>query len=183
MINTIKHPNNLTLLRMASVPLIVILLLFSGSRFATILAALIFSAASITDYLDGFLARKWGLESTFGKVMDPLADKLLVGCSLIMMSSIGWIPGWVVCVIIGRELAITGLRSIIAEGGEDVSASKLGKYKTGFQIAAIIPLLIHFSYFGINFHGIGMFFLWCALILTIWSGADYFFRFRKLLTM
>ncbi|BCS94685.1 CDP-diacylglycerol--glycerol-3-phosphate 3-phosphatidyltransferase [Desulfoluna limicola] len=181
--NTIKHPNNLTILRMASVPLIVALLLFPESRVAAILAALIFSAASITDYLDGFLARKWGMESTFGKVMDPLADKLLVGCSLIMMCSVGWIPGWVVCVIIGRELAITGLRSIIVEGGEDASASKLGKYKTGFQIAAIIPLLIHFSYFGIDFHGIGMFFLWCALLLTVWSGADYFFRFRKLLTM
>ncbi|WP_300673808.1 CDP-diacylglycerol--glycerol-3-phosphate 3-phosphatidyltransferase [Desulfoluna sp.] len=181
--NTIKHPNNLTILRMASVPLIVALLLFPGSRVATIFAALIFSAASITDYLDGFLARKWGMESTFGKVMDPLADKLLVGCSLIMMCSVGWIPGWVVCVIIGRELAITGLRSIIVENGEDVSASNLGKYKTGFQIASIIPLLIHFSYFGIDFHGIGMFFLWCALLLTVWSGADYFFRFRKLLTM
>ena len=181
--NTIKHPNNLTMLRMASVPLIVALLLFPDSRFATILAALIFSAASITDYLDGFLARKWGMESTFGKVMDPLADKLLTGCSLIMMSSVGWIPGWVVCLIIGRELAITALRSIIAEGGEDVAASNLGKYKTGFQIAAIIPLLIHFNYFGINFHGIGMVFLWFALVLTVWSGTDYFFRFRKLLTM
>jgi len=181
--NTIKHPNNLTILRMASVPLIVILLLFPESRVATILAALIFSVAAITDYLDGFLARKWGMESTFGKVMDPLADKLLVGCSLIMMSSVGWIPGWLVCVIIGRELAITGLRSIIVESGEDVSASMLGKYKTGFQIAAIIPLLIHFGYFGIDFQAIGMFFLWCALLLTVWSGADYFFRFRKLLTM
>lgn len=168
---------------MASVPLIVALLLFPDSRFAVILAALIFSAASITDYLDGFLARKWGMVTTFGKVMDPLADKLLVGSSLIMMCSIGWIPGWVVCVIIGRELAITGLRSIIMESGEDVAASKLGKYKTGFQIAAIIPLLIHFSYFGIDFHAIGMFFLWFALLLTVWSGADYFFRFRKLLTV
>jgi CDP-diacylglycerol--glycerol-3-phosphate 3-phosphatidyltransferase len=65
--------------------------------------------------------------------------------------------------------------------GEDVSASKLGKYKTGTQISAIIPLLIHYPYFGIDFHAIGMFFLWCALALTIWSGADYFFRFRKYL--
>ncbi|MEZ4524559.1 MAG: CDP-alcohol phosphatidyltransferase family protein [Desulfobacterales bacterium] len=86
-----------------------------------------------------------------------------------------------ICIIIGRELAVSGLRSIVAESGEDVSASWLGKYKTGFQIAAIIPLLIHFPYFGLNFHAIGMFFLWGALVFTLWSGADYFIRFRKLL--
>ena len=177
----LTNPNNLTIMRMASVPLIVMLLFFPQSRIATILAALIFSVASITDYFDGYFARKWGMESTFGKVMDPLADKLLVGCSLIMMASHGWIPGWIVCVIIGREIAITGLRTVIVESGEDAGASQLGKYKTGFQIAAIIPLLIHYKFLWLNVHGIGMFFLWCALGLTIWSGADYFFKFRKLL--
>jgi CDP-diacylglycerol--glycerol-3-phosphate 3-phosphatidyltransferase len=88
-----------------------------------------------------------------------------------------------VCIIIGRELAVTGLRNLIAGEGEDVSASWLGKYKTGFQIAAIIPLLFHYPYFGINFQGIGNFFLIGALIFTVWSGADYFIRFRKLLDM
>lgn len=176
----LTHPNTLTLFRMAAAPGIVILLLFPN-KFCTFLAALLFSAAAITDYLDGYFARVRGLITDFGKAMDPLADKLLVSSAFIMMTANGWIPGWIVCVIIGRELAVTGLRSFIAGDGEDVSASMLGKYKTGFQIAAIIPLLFHFPYFGINLHAIGFFFLWGALILTVWSGADYFIRFRKLL--
>ncbi|MEE4357064.1 MAG: CDP-diacylglycerol--glycerol-3-phosphate 3-phosphatidyltransferase [Desulfococcaceae bacterium] len=175
-----SNPNFLTLFRMAAAPGIVCLLLVPN-RFTSFLAAILFSLAAISDYLDGFFARKWGLTSNFGKVMDPVADKLVVSSSFIMLVSLGWIPAWVICIIIGRELAVSGLRSIVAESGEDVSASWLGKYKTGFQIAAIIPLLIHSPYFGINFHAIGMFFLWGALIFTIWSGTDYFFRFRKLL--
>jgi len=177
----LSHPNILTLFRIAAAPGIMILLLFPTGKLSTFLAAILFSAGAITDYLDGYFARTRGLISNFGKAMDPLADKLLVSSTLIMMVSCGWIPGWVVCIIIGREIAVTGLRGIIAEGGKDVSASFLGKYKTGFQIAAIIPLLLHFPYFGINFHAVGMFFLWGALILTVWSGADYFIKFRSLL--
>ena len=180
-VKVLTHPNTLTLFRMVAAPGIIVLLLFPKSEFCTFLAALLFSAAAITDYLDGYFARLRGLITDFGKAMDPLADKLLVSSAFIMMASNGWIPGWMVCLIIGRELAVTALRSIIAGDGEDISASMLGKYKTGFQIAAIIPLLLHFPYFGINFNAIGFFFLWGALILTIWSGADYFIRFRKLL--
>lgn len=178
-LDVLKHPNSLTMYRMAAIPAIVVFLLFPN-KYSTLIAALLFSAAAITDYLDGYLARRWGLVSTIGKFIDPLADKLLVSCSCIMMVSLGWIPAWVVCIIIGRELAVTGLRSIIAEHGQDVAASKLGKYKTGFQIAAIIPLLMHYPYLGINFHAIGMFFLWAALVLTVWSGIDYFIYFSKL---
>jgi CDP-diacylglycerol---glycerol-3-phosphate 3-phosphatidyltransferase len=178
--NVLSHPNTLTLFRVAAVPLIVILLMFP-SRICTFIAALIFTAAAITDFLDGFFARKRGLVSNFGKVMDPVADKVLVSTCFIMLTSLGWIPAWIVCIIIGREIAVTGLRSIIADEGRDVSASGLGKYKTGFQIAAIIPLLIHFQYLTIDFHAIGMIFLWAALILTVWSGADYFIRSRGLL--
>lgn len=176
----LSYPNALTLCRIAAIPIIVILLLFPN-RFCSFLAALVFSVAAITDFLDGFFARRRGLVSNFGKIMDPLADKLLVSSAFIMLTSIGWAPAWMVCIIIGRELAVTGLRSIIVEKGGDISASRLGKYKTGFQIAAIIPLLIHFTYFGINFHAVGSIFLWVALILTVWSGADYFIRFKSLL--
>jgi CDP-diacylglycerol--glycerol-3-phosphate 3-phosphatidyltransferase len=178
--NILSHPNTLTLFRVAAVPLIIILLMFPN-RFCTFLAALIFTAAAITDFLDGFFARQRGLVSNFGKVMDPVADKVLVSTSFIMLTSLGWIPAWIVCIIIGREIAVTGLRSIIADKGQDVSASSLGKYKTGFQIAAIIPLLIHFQYLTIDFNAIGIIFLWAALILTIWSGADYFIKSRSLL--
>ena len=113
--------------------------------------------------------------------MDPIADKVLVSTSFIMLTALGWIPAWIVCIIIGREIAVTGLRNIVAEKGKDLSASSLGKYKTGFQIAAIIPLMIHFSYLTIDFHAIGTIFLWVALMLTVWSGAAYFIRYRSLL--
>jgi CDP-diacylglycerol--glycerol-3-phosphate 3-phosphatidyltransferase len=176
------HPNSLTLFRVAAVPIIVILLLFPN-KFYTFIAALIFSAAAITDFLDGFFARQKGLVSNFGKVMDPIADKVLVSTSFIMLTALGWIPAWMVCIIIGREIAVTGLRSIIAQKGKDLSASSLGKYKTGFQIAAIIPLMIHFQYFTIDFHAIGTIFLWIALMLTVWSGANYFIKFRDLLQL
>ena len=178
--NILSHPNGLTLFRIAVVPVIVILLLFPN-RLCTFLAAMLFSAAAITDYLDGFYARRRGMVSTLGKVMDPVADKLLVSSAFIMLTSLGWVPAWMVCIIIGREMAVTGLRNIIAGKGEDLSASMLGKYKTGFQIAAAIPLLIHYPLFGLNAQAIGEVMLWGALIFTIWSGADYFIKFRRLL--
>ena len=177
--NLISGPNKLTLFRIAAVPVIVILLLFP-TKICTFIAALLFSAAAITDYLDGFYARKRGLVSTLGKVMDPIADKLLVSSAFIMLTSLGWVQAWIVCIIIGRELAVTGLRNIIAEKGEDMSASNLGKYKTGFQIAAIIPLMMHYPTWGLNVQVIGKLFLWGALVFTIWSGADYFIKSRTL---
>jgi len=178
--NALSGPNQLTLFRIAAVPIIIILMLFPN-RICTLIAGLLFSAAAITDYLDGFLARKRGQVTTLGKVMDPVADKLLVSSAFIMLSSLGWVPAWMACIIIGRELAVTGLRNIIAEKGQDLSASNLGKYKTGFQIAAIIPLMIHFRFLGLDVQVIGNLFLWGALVFTIWSGADYFIRSRSLL--
>ena len=179
---TLSHPNLLTLFRVCAVPVIIVLLLFPN-RTCSFLAAIFFSAAAITDYFDGYLARRRGLVSNFGKVMDPVADKLLVSSSFIMLTALGRVPAWIVCIIIGRELAITGLRNIIAEKGQDVSASSLGKYKTGFQIAAAIPLLIHYPFFGLNVQAIGALFLWAALVFTLWSGAHYFIKFRSLLEL
>ncbi len=178
--NVFSGPNQLTLFRIAAVPVIIVLLLFPN-RICTLIAGLLFSAAAITDYLDGFLARKRGLVTTLGQIMDPVADKLLVSSAFIMLTSLGWVPAWMACIIIGRELAVNGLRNIIAEKGGDLSASNLGKYKTGFQIAAIIPLMFHYPFFGLNVQVIGNLFLWGALVFTIWSGADYFIRSRSLL--
>ena len=178
--NLISGPNRLTLFRIAAVPIIIVLLLFPN-RICTFIAAMLFSAAAITDYLDGFYARKRNQVTTLGTIMDPVADKLLVSSAFIMLTSLGWVPAWMACIIIGRELAVTGLRNIIAEKGEDLSASNLGKYKTGFQIAAIIPLMIHYPFIGLNVQAIGGLFIWGALVFTIWSGADYFFRSRSLL--
>lgn len=176
----IGNPNALTLFRVLAVPLVVMLLL-APNRFTCILAALLFSLAAITDYFDGFLARQKGMVTNLGKVMDPVADKLLVSCTFIMLAALNWVPAWVVCIIISREIAVTGLRNLIAQEQQDVSASKLGKFKTGFQIAAAIPLLLHYRFLGLNAHAMGMLFLWLALIFTLWSGIDYFVRYRKLL--
>jgi CDP-diacylglycerol--glycerol-3-phosphate 3-phosphatidyltransferase len=176
----LTHPNTLTLFRIASAPIIVVLLMMPN-RWTALLSVLVFSVAAVTDYFDGYLARRYGLVSNLGKVMDPVADKLMVSSALIMLSALGWMPAWIACIIIGRELAVTGLRNIIAQNKMDVSASSLGKYKTGFQIAAIIPLMLHYPVFGVDFQAIGMLLLWGALAFTLWSGMDYFLRFRKLL--
>jgi CDP-diacylglycerol--glycerol-3-phosphate 3-phosphatidyltransferase len=176
----IQHPNFLTLGRIVAIPVIVVLMLFPN-RVCSLLAAVLFALAAITDFFDGYLARQHGMVSNFGRIMDPLADKLLVSSAFIMLAGLGRAPAWMVCIIIGREMAVTGLRNFIAESKEDLSASSLGKYKTGFQIAAIIPLLIHYPILGVDFTQVGAFFLWIALVLTLWSGIDYFVRFRRLM--
>ena len=172
----ISHPNNLTLFRVAAIPLIVVLLLFPN-RFCTFLAAVLFSAAAITDFLDGFLARKRGLVSNFGRIMDPVADKLLVSTSFIMLASLNWVPAWVVCIIIGRELAVMGLRGVAAlEDQSKVPPSIWGKTKALFQFLAIALAMLRLP------EEWGPFFFdeWVMLIavaVTIVSAWDYFTRF------
>lgn len=177
----LRNPNVLTASRIVATPVIVVLLMLPQSRLTAFLAALVFSAASITDYFDGFLARKLGQVSNLGKAMDPLADKFLVSAAFIMLAANGRMPGWVACVIIIREIGITGLRNVLVGAGEDISASMLGKFKTGFQIAAIIPLLLHYEYFGIDLHMLGIWLLWVAVALTVWSGVDYVIKARPFL--
>ncbi len=174
------NPNTLTLYRVGAAPAVVLLLLWPNKVFLWA-AAIVFSLASITDALDGYYARRLGRVSNLGKFLDPLADKLLVATALIMLTHLGFVPGWVVCVIVGREIAVTGLRGIGAEKGVVIAAEKLGKWKTGFQIGAIIPLLIHHPYLGLNFHGIGMVLLIFAVIMTVWSGVSYFANFFALI--
>jgi CDP-diacylglycerol--glycerol-3-phosphate 3-phosphatidyltransferase len=126
-------PNSLTLFRVACIPVLV-LLLFFPRKLTSFLAALVFALASISDLLDGFLARRQQLVTTFGKFLDPLADKLIVSAALIMLIPLGWAPAWMVVVIVGRELAITGLRSMAVSEGKVISADELGKKKMVFQI-------------------------------------------------
>ena len=183
-------PNILTMLRIAAIPIMAGLLL-SPSRDAGFWAAAVFSMASFTDWLDGYLARRMGIVTVFGKFLDPIADKLIVMAAMIMVLPFGRIPAWMVLVILGREIIITGLRGIASSEGIVIQASDLGKFKTIFQIVAIIGLLLHYDYhwlFGIshpllivNMHNAGMFFLWIATLLTIWSGVDYLARFIKVI--
>lgn len=174
-----NHPNGLTLIRIALIPLILLLFSFPSSRFMVFLAALVFSSAALTDCLDGFLARRQGKVTFLGKALDPVADKLLTSSAFIMLAAHGWVPAWMVCVIVGRELAITGLRSVIAGKRVDISASRLGKLKTGFQIAAIIPLMIHYPFLELDCAAIGLVLIWLALGFTVWSGVDYFIKFKR----
>lgn len=181
-------PNMLTLGRIAAVPVVVVLLMFE-SRENSFWAALIFSLAAITDWLDGYLARKWQIVTVLGKFLDPLADKLVVMGALIMLIPLDRVPAWAVFVILAREMLVTGLRSIASAEGIVISASDLGKYKTIFQMVAIIGLLLHYQYywfFGIevnflypSFHNVGIFFFYISFLLTLWSGADYLIRFFR----
>ena len=173
-------PNTLSLFRIGCIPLLVILSFFPHKT-TSFLAALVFALASISDLLDGFVARRHQLVTTFGQFLDPLADKLIVSAALIMLIPLGRVPAWMVVVIIGRELAIMGLRSVAVSEGKVISADNLGKQKMVFQTVAILGLLLHYEYYGVNFHAIGMFFLWLAVIITLWSGFNYFRNFWHVL--
>ncbi|MCD6320362.1 MAG: CDP-diacylglycerol--glycerol-3-phosphate 3-phosphatidyltransferase [Candidatus Desulfofervidaceae bacterium] len=165
--------NHLTLLRLGAIPLLMLLLSFD-QKLPSFLAAAVFLLASLTDFLDGFLARWQEQVTTLGKLLDPLADKLLVSGALIMLIPLQRVPAWMVFLIIAREIAVTGLRGILSSKGIILSASKLGKWKLTFQTIALCCLILHYPYGGINFHFIGIFALWIALFLTLWSGFKYF---------
>jgi CDP-diacylglycerol--glycerol-3-phosphate 3-phosphatidyltransferase len=174
----INLPNSLSLIRLISIPLVVICLQFQG-RWGSFLGALFFGMAFVTDILDGFFARRYGTVTVLGKFLDPLADKILVSVTLIALIPFGRVPSWMVMVIIAREIAITGLRSIAVTQGIVIQAGVLGKYKTVFQAVAVSSLCLHYEYFDIDFHVVGMLFLWVALVLTLWSGWAYFRGFYR----
>jgi CDP-diacylglycerol--glycerol-3-phosphate 3-phosphatidyltransferase len=171
-------PNTLTFTRLACIPGVLISLSFTG-RWAGVLAALFFGLASITDFLDGYFARRQGSVTVLGKFLDPLADKLLVSMTMIMLIPLGRIPVWMVIVIIAREMAVTGLRAVAVSEGIVIQASPLGKYKTVLQAMAMLGLCLHYTYFQVNFHVVGLIFLCGALVMTLWSGWDYFRQFKQ----
>ncbi len=173
-------PNGLSVFRIACVPIVMFLISRSDQPMPAFWAALFFSLASITDLLDGFLARRQKCVTALGKLLDPLADKLLVAAALIALIPEGRVDAGMAFVIIGREITVTGLRGIGVTGGVVIDASGLGKAKAGFQIVAVISLLLHFTYLGFSFHELGKVLLWLALVLTVWSGVDYFVRFYRL---
>ena len=166
-------PNVLTLLRIMAVPVIVVALL-DETPDGDVIAAIVFALAAFTDGLDGYIARRNKQVTTFGKLMDPLADKLLVIAALVSLVSLNRITAWVAMLIIARELAVTGLRTIAAERGVVVAASWMGKLKTALQIAAVIAL--------IAFDPAPLWadlLLYAAVAVTLISGADYFLGLRR----
>jgi CDP-diacylglycerol--glycerol-3-phosphate 3-phosphatidyltransferase len=166
-------PNVLTVLRILAVPVLVVALL-GETPDGDVIAAVVFALAAATDGLDGYIARRRREVTTFGKLMDPLADKLLVVAALVALVSLDRLAAWVAMVIIARELAVTALRSIAAEQGVIIAASWLGKVKTALQIAAILALIA----FDPSPLWVDVL-LYAAVAMTLISAADYFFGFRR----
>jgi CDP-diacylglycerol--glycerol-3-phosphate 3-phosphatidyltransferase len=169
-------PNGITLLRIGLTPLLLLLPWYEGPTWSAIMG-FGFLAISLTDLLDGYLARLHGTESRLGMLLDPLADKLLVMTAFVMLVAVDRIPAWalpLVILILGRELAVTGLRAMAGSEGIVVAASSLGKWKTGFQLAALTALLVHHPFIGLPSHELGLALLIIATALTVWSGWEYF---------
>ena len=166
-------PNALTMLRIVAVPVIVVALL-DQTQDGDVIAAVLFALAALTDGLDGYIARRRKQITTFGKLMDPLADKLLITAALISLVSLDRLAAWVAMLIIAREFAITGLRSLAAEQGVVIAASWMGKVKTALQVAAIFGL-IAFDPTPVAVDVL----LYAAVAMTLISGADYFVGLRK----
>jgi len=177
-LNNWVTPNILTGARIAAVPVVMFFLFFPGPG-ASFLGGLCFLLAGATDFLDGFLARRHRLVSRLGKFMDPLADKLLVSVALIMLIPLGRAPAWMAFLIVGRELAVTGLRGLAAAEGIILAPDRWGKTKTLLQMAALTALILHYPYVGIDFHELGMVLLWLALLATVASGVSYFWAFFR----
>lgn len=176
-------PNKLTVVRVLMIPFFVWFMLPSlGGEMAASkwIALAIFCIASLTDLLDGKIARKYNIVTNFGKFMDPLADKLLVGAAMICLVEMGRLPAWIVIVIISREFIISGFRLIASDNGIVIAASYWGKFKTVFQMAMIIVLIAAFE--GSVFEVVEQILIWVSLILTIVSLVDYIRKNKEVLT-
>ena len=171
-------PNIVTLFRIATAPMLIWILMYSGPA-AAWLAAGVFFIATVSDFFDGYLARSYDSVSTLGKFLDPMADKLVVAAALIMLAGMArtpHVPAWMVVVLVTREIMVTGLRAVAAAEGLIVAAEDLGKYKMALQSIAIQGLLIHYTHLHIDFFAAGMFVLWIAMAVSVWSCVDYYVR-------
>lgn len=183
--SNLNLPNILTMFRFLVIPILVVMV-SSDRVVVNLIAAVLFLVASLTDIVDGYVARKYNIVTNMGKILDPLADKLMVLIVLIMLIPLGRVPAWVVALIVFRETAVTSLRAVAAADGIVISASPLGKFKNMFQVIFtlflimyhefLIPITSTFS-FILDFYTSGMILMWIALFLTLWSGADYFVKF------
>ena len=172
-------PNKITLFRVCMVPLFVVFLLYDAIPGNRYLAAAVFAVASLSDALDGYLARKHQLVTNFGKFMDPLADKLLVCSALICFAGLGLVPAWIIILIIGREFIISGFRLVAADSGVVIAASYWGKFKTVAQMVMCLLLILHLDYpvWGV----LEQVFIWISLALTVISLVDYIAKNRAVL--
>ena len=171
-------PNMVTMFRIATAPFLIWILMHTGPS-ASWLAAGVFLIATVSDFFDGYLARNYDSVTTLGKFLDPMADKLVVATVLIMLAGMArtpHVPAWMVVVLVTREIMVTGLRAVAAAEGLIVAAEELGKYKMALQSIAIEGLLIHYTYWHVDFFAAGMFVLWIAMAVSVWSCVDYYVR-------
>lgn len=172
-------PNAITVARCLMVPVMVVLLWDKPGPTESIVACVVFVVAMLSDILDGYLARKWGLQSVLGAFLDPLADKLMVVTTLVMLVPHGWVPAWMVVVLESRELTIQGLRQMAVSEGMVIPAGSLGKFKTAYQSTAIGFLLWHYETIGIDAHSVGILLLWVSIFFSLASAGEYFWGFWK----
>lgn len=173
-------PNLITAARLLLTALLAVLLMCEQKTGTAFFCCLLFTVAAATDWVDGYVARRFEAVSTLGKLMDPLADKLLVSTALIMLIPLGRIPAWVALLILSREMLITGLRGIASSSGIIVSASGLGKVKSIVQYVGLGTLIFPLGLLPIPYlHHIGLILVYIALVLTVWSGFDYFYKLRR----
>lgn len=181
-------PNMLTLARIAVIPLFV-WFIYDADPFYSLMAALVFAGASITDVVDGYLARRWNMITVVGKLMDPLADKLIAMAAFVMLVRLGRLEAWVVIVLLARELIVSGLRMIAATEGMVIAAGQEGKWKTSLQLVSVIALCIHYPHefnflvtsFPVDWNQVGRVLMYVSMVLSVWSAATYFQAFLAML--
>ena len=174
-------PNKLTIARMCMVPLFMIALMMN-TDVSRIVATVIFALASLTDMLDGQIARKYNMVTNFGKLMDPLADKVLTAAAMICLVELGDLAAWIAVLIIFREYLITGLRSVAASENIVVAANSWGKVKTVCQMFALMLLMLKPQIMALCGVNIGLWLMYVAVILTVYSGLDYVLKLNKQIT-
>src|SRR5215468_6091125 len=181
-------PNMLTLGRILLIPIFV-WFTYESTPMYSFLAAVVFTVASITDVIDGYLARRWNLVTVVGKFMDPLADKLIVMAAMVMMVRLGRLAAWVVIVLLARELIVSGLRPIAAGEGMVIAAGQEGKWKTSLQLCGIISLCVHYTHplnlfwatYPVNYNSVGQVLMYLSTVLSLWSAGLYFKGFLSML--
>jgi len=176
--NHLTLPTKLTISRIVVVPILIILLI-NPTPLSCFIAALVFGAGAITDGLDGYLARATGTVTPLGKLLDPIADKILMISVLIPMVAAGRIPGWLAAIMLAREFSVTGVRMMAMVEKHVIPANWKGKYKMGFEIAAMEFILLQWDLEIIHFQTIGMLCLMIALFYSLWGAADYFRAYWK----
>ena len=182
-------PNMLTLGRILIIPVFVYFI-GDGDPRASLVAGSIFTLAAVTDVVDGFLARRWNMITVVGKLLDPLADKLIVAAALVMLVWLGRISAWIVIVLLSREFIVTGLRQVAASEGLVIAAGQEGKWKTALQLVGIVALCIHYTHpmwflvawYPVNFNAVGTVLIYASTAFSVWSAANYFRAFLQLLS-